>query len=663
MFLGQYGAATAIKISEERFDSFGAAEESPEFLGQMKRIQPRFSQSAVSPDDVLILCGRPPATWTASNLAGSQSLAAPALKRRLLSQAPADLEAVVIRCTEGSGQAITGSWAEEIPPDKKETEAGEGTHLEIIPEATAEIMTEAESQTVQHGNYQPESISPEIEPADQAEEVIALGEGETILVSEEIPVLAGETEQARLGFPASASTATGSPFLLGIARAWMNAKTVIAKIRLFGGKATPGFLKKQNSGLITNTPMLAVLVALILPVGLIIMGVSVYMRTGKAEQFESYFSQAQESYALAEKEKDPLQRHAYWAQTVELASKAEEFNVTRDSRLLFEQAQFLMDEMDLAARLEFRPALTSFLPQGVVVSRIRSSFSGLYLLDVTSGSILRLFLNTKGFYDIDEGFKCSPGPYGLVTVTELVDFITLPANEDNHRVAGVDGQGNLLYCRSDAPPVSNTLTPPDGGWGRIAALGYDQDTLYILDSQTSSLWMYAGKNPNKMDVPGATGIFFVESPIRFLDEDVPDFKGGVNLAVNQAELYVLHEDGHMTLCRYSPTKEVRLTECQDPAPYTDNRVGREDRKPWIFMDAHFTMMQDLKVPTLSIFILDTQDPSVYQFSFQLNLERTLRITRNKNFPLPDTPPSGFGVTPDMELILAYDNRLYLAPMR
>ena len=197
----------------------------------------------------------------------------------------------------------------------------------------------------------------------------------------------------------------------------------------------------------------------------------------------------------------------------------------------------------------------------------------------------------------------------------------------------------------------------------IAALGYDQDTLYVLDSQNSAIWMYAGKNPNKMDVPGVTGIFFRESPIRFLDEDIPDLKGGVDLAVNQQELYVLHEDGHVTLCRYSPIKEVRMTECQDPAPYTDNRVGREDRKPWIFMDTRFTMMQDLKVPTQSIFILDTEDPSVYQFSFQLNLERTLRITRNKNYPLPDTPPSGFGVTPDMELILAYDNRLYLAPMR
>jgi len=666
LFLGQYGTTTALKVATERFDVYGEMEDQGESLGQMKRIQARFYQCAVSPGDLIILCGRPPESWTAPNLAGSQLLGVAALKRRLLSLTPLGLSAVVIRCSEGSGQAMAGTWTEEIAPIEKKDLSEEITQLESQPAPVGSPITETQPHLAQTDQMPTAESMGEPETSIYQKGEMDSGEDAEISAQGEIPVLTGETEQAAALDRQAASkggTQARNPLLMGLGRAWMNAKTGIAKFRLFWNKIQPGFLKNRPTGLHTAPPFLAVLVALILPVGLTLLSVSVYRRSGQIEQYEAYLSQAQEAFELAENETEPMRKHAYWEKTIELASRAEEFNVTRDSRLLLEQAQFLLDEMDLATRLEFRPALTSFLPEGVAISRVRSSYSGLYLLDETSGSIVRLSLNAKGFYDIDDGFKCSPGPYGLVNVTKLVDFITLPANDDNHKVAAIDGQGNLLYCRSDDPPVSNTLTPPQGGWGQITALAYDQDTLYVLDSLKSEIWMYAGKNPNKMNVPGVSGIFFVESPNRFLDEDIPDLKGGRDIAVNQDDVYVLHEDGHMTLCHYSPIKEVRLTECQDPAPYTDNRVGREDKKPWIFMDARFAMMQDLKVPTLSIFILDTQEPSVYQFSFQLNLERTLRIMPNNNFPLPASSPSGFGVTPDMEIILAYNNRLYLAPLR
>ncbi len=659
LFIGQFGDSTAYKISAERFNTFGASEGQPESLGQMKHVQLRFYHCDISPGDLIILGGQPVDSWSASNLSGSASLSASALQRRLLSQAPAELEAMVIRCVQGSGQAIAGSWTENISSagikktdDDTSQPAFSPGLLDTIPANEEEkIQNENIPQLSSHG--EPETDLPLVEADEPAADGLAPEE-------DEIPVLAGETEQQLSSARASSSA---NPALLKLARTWMNAKTLMSKIRLFNSKIRQRIFRNQQASLTGTVPLITLLIALAVPVGLVIASVSVYTRTGKEEQYSAYFNQAQEVYELAENVADAQKKHAYWAQTVELVSRAEEFKVTRDSRLLFEQAQFLMDEMDLAARLEFRPALTSFLPQGTVISRIRSSYSGMYLLDKTSGSVLRLFLNVKGFYDVDDAFKCAPRPYGEVIVTKLVDFITLPANDDNYKVMAIDAQGNMLYCRSDDPPISKTLTPPEGGWGRIAALGYDQDVLYILDAENSAIWMYAGKNPNKMEVPGATGVFFVESPIQFLDEDIPDLQGGVDMAINQHELFVMHEDGHMTLCRYNPIKEVRLTECQDPAPYTDNRIGRENKKPWIFMDASFMMMQDIKVPTLSIFILDIQEPSVFQFSFQLNLEQTLRIMQNKNYPLPGSPPSGFGVTPDMEIILAFDNRLYLAPTR
>jgi len=244
-----------------------------------------------------------------------------------------------------------------------------------------------------------------------------------------------------------------------------------------------------------------------------------------------------------------------------------------------------------------------------------------------------------------------------------VDFVILPANQDNYRVMAVDAQGNLLYCRPGELAVSRKLSAPGNGWGRIIGVAYDNDTLYVLDADKDAVWKYAGKDPNKPDVETATGIVFSESPIKYLDEDVPDFGGAIDLVVNQEDLYVLHADSHITQCRYSADKVVRLTECQDPSPYTDNRVGRLDKKPWVFTDASFTMAQATRPANASIFLLDTTGQSIYQFSYQLNLERVLRAQDNKNYPVPDSAPSGFGITPESDLFLAFDNRLFIAPLQ
>jgi hypothetical protein len=365
----------------------------------------------------------------------------------------------------------------------------------------------------------------------------------------------------------------------------------------------------------------------------------------------------------AKAEKNILSQHDSWSNVLKMVDSAENYSITQESRMLYEQVQFILDDMDLAARLDFRPAITSFFPEGVQITRIQASSSGVYLLDKTSGSVLRIFLNTKGFYEIDDEFKCAPGPYGLETITELVDFVVLPANIDNYRVMAVDGQGNLLYCRPGELALSRKLTPPESGWGSIAGTAYDNDILYVLDSKLDAIWFYKGKDPNNLDSDTATGIVFPESPTKFLDEDTPDFGGALDLVINQQDLYVLHADGHMTICRYSEEKEVRLTECQDPSPYTDNRLGRKDKKPWIFPDATFSLAQGTRLPNASIFILDGTGQSIYQFSYQLNLEKVLRPLHNKNLPLPQSMASGFGISPEADIFLAFGNQLFIAPLQ
>jgi len=157
-------------------------------------------------------------------------------------------------------------------------------------------------------------------------------------------------------------------------------------------------------------------------------------------------------------------------------------------------------------------------------------------------------------------------------------------------------------------------------------------------------------------------VIFLKNALKFLDEDVPDLGGALDVVINQEDLYILHEDGHMSLCRYSALKDVKLTECQDPAPFSDSRAGRE-KKPWIFMDTRFEMLQQTRSPNTALYILDSANRSINQFSMQLNLERVLKAQTNRNYPIPDVDPSGFGVTADMEIFLAFGNQLFIAPLR
>jgi hypothetical protein len=304
--------------------------------------------------------------------------------------------------------------------------------------------------------------------------------------------------------------------------------------------------------------------------------------------------------------------------------------------------------------------MTQLLPEGSEISLIKGGTSGVYLLEKITGSILRLFLNTKGFYELDTEFSCMPGTYGLVTITKLLDFVMLPANSENFKIMAIDAQGNLLYCQPGEPPVSNTLTLPPGGWGSIARMVYANESLYIADADKSNVWIYDGSSGA---TSGMSGIIFAESPVQFFDETIPDLGGAIAMAINQEDLFILHGDGHMTLCQYSALKEAKLTECEDPAPYTDNRFGSENKKPWIFMGTNFMDMQYVKLPNASLLVLDGISGTLYKFSLQLNLEQTLKLQANPDYPIPTTAPTGFGVTQDKELFLAFSNQIFSAPLQ
>jgi hypothetical protein len=660
LFVCLFGKTNAFLISSDKFEELGKAEGDGETLGQSKRIFPRFYQSEVRVGDLILINSQPPSTWSAYHLAGGAALTMEQLKRRLLNQVTGEFEAIVIKAGEGEIKVNQREWALEMIGNPAVDEFQEKT---IEQESPINLHQREPEKTVSSIIQMPPPSSGKI--IDQA----SMNDNDHLTETdpdETVPVLQGASELDELSDRAGRKNShldEPKPFIVKLARTWMGLRTFISKMHM----GTDRFRKKiapNSRPLLENAPPLfSLILALVIPLALVVLSISAYTRIGRTEQFEFYMARAQETANLARIEKDSVIQHGYWASTLESVKSAEKYHVTQDSRMLYEQAQFLLDDMDLAARLDFRPALTQFFPEGMVLTRFQATSSGVYILDRTSGSILRIFLNNKGFYEIDDEFNCQPGSYGLVTVFDLVDFVALPANKENFRIMAVDDRGTLLYCRPGELSSSQYLAAPESGWGRIAGITLDDNILYVLDADQNSVWLYVGRDPDSTDFENSTGVVYPENPIRFFDDEVPDLGGALDLVVNQLDVFLLHQDGHMTACRYGPDKEVRKTECQDPAPFTDNRVGREDKKPWIFPDAEFLMLQATRLPDASIYMLDAASTSLYQFSYQLNLEHVMRPLYNRSYPLPETKPSGFGISPDLELFLAFDNQLFIAPLR
>ena len=660
LFACQFGRTSTFLVSTDKFEEFGKSEGQGETLGQSKRILPRYYQSEIKPGDLVLINSQPPSTWSSYHLAGSAALEMDQLKRRLLNQVTGEIEAIVIKVNDGESKVNQRDWQfqpTEVPVDENVLE---NTVEEIVPV----IKDWREPEKAESPVIQMPVPSEEFIPENAEDTKIDYPMGQDL--HETVPVHQGAPEHGEpldhAGMKTSSITEP-KPFVIKLARAWMGLRTFNSKIRMGLDRFRKKISPNSRPILENTTPIFSLILALALPLALAILSISAYTRIGRSEQYDFYMAQAQEAANLARIEKDSVLQHDYWAETLESVMLAEKYHVTQESRMLYEQAQFLLDDMDLAVRLDFRPALTQFFPEGMVLTRFQATSSGVYILDRTSGSVLRIFLNNKGFYEIDDEFNCKPGSYGLVTVFDLVDFVALPANKENFRIMAVDDRGTLLYCRPGELSSSQYLAAPEGGWGRIAGITLDDNILYVLDADQSSVWMYVGRDPDSTDIKNSTGVVYPENPIRFFDDNVPDLGGALDLAVNQLDVFLLHEDGHMTTCRYGPDKEVRKTECQDPTPYTDNRVGREDKKPWIFPDTEFAMLQATRLPDASIYMLDAANTSLYQFSYQLNLEHVMRPQYNRNYPLPNTKPSGFGISPDLELFLAFDNQLFIAPLR
>ena len=661
LFICHCGPTQTYVLHADSVDTFGQ-DLDVKTIGSNRTVQVQFYQAVLHPGNILVFSPNPPYSWSAANLSGSSYLSMEQVQRRLLNQTGDELQAVVVKVNPGQGRVQIGEWGIQAAEKEKQTQVEDlqplgGSPLdELRLNSTSAESAEEESQMGSVFNLSGEPVGePKIElrnePTQPSQEESplkpAIEEDEAILIQP------GKTEQDSPGLVKKAERrghVQYSGLNQSISQYWQKLEKFISKIReSLHGLRKKIFPKLENWQLFS--PAAKVFLLLIIPLVLIAVSLTVYFRSGKEEQFTGYLDLAQQYQTLAGMETDTFRQYDYWGKALENVIKAEEYGSNTISANLRLQASNTIDSMDLTKRLEFRPALTQKLPDSVKITKVATSGSDVYLLDKTSGSILRIAFNTKGYFELDSNFKCTPGPSGLNTIGPLIDLVALPSNQpENYKVMGMDADGNLLYCVPEGTPSSQRVPTPVEGWGTITGFALDQSTLYILDSGKNTVWMYRG-----------SGINYVVTPTPLFDESVPDLGGAIDLAADQEEIYILNADGHMITCQYGENKDLKKTACQDPTPYTDDRLGRE-KSPWIFLDSHFISMQATHLPNSSIFILDEVNRAVFQLSYQLNLEATLKVMPSRTYPIPTQAPTAFTVSTSQSIFLAFSNQLYFATL-
>ncbi len=391
------------------------------------------------------------------------------------------------------------------------------------------------------------------------------------------------------------------------------------------------------------------LIAILIPLLVVTMASVVYLQKGRAAQYDVLFNQAGQAASEAGSLSDLVTQRLAWQTALKYLDEAETYRITPESQALREQARTALDELNLIKRPDYQPAIIGGLPDVVKVTRLVLSDDDLYMLDGNSGNVLRGRVTNNLTFEIDRSFQCGPGIYDGHVVGQLIDITPAPAGiKTGEVVLGMDTAGSALYCfTGDSPktqPLARPVTAPN--WGSLVGftLDPDQNNVFVLDPFDQAVWAFWGSD-------------FTDGPTFFFGDEVPTLQDVIALTVDKEDLYLLHTDGHMTLCTYS-SLAVSPTRCADPVLYMDTRPGQEGQV--LTPETPFSQVLATQPPDPSLYVLEPGARAIYHFSL-----RTL--TFHRQFVPGDQLPAGdataFTVNQLQRILyLAIGNRVYQASM-
>jgi hypothetical protein len=625
LYLAQCGLSHGYLISDSGVRYFHDSQPAGRGLGLGRTTPIYYSQAQIGSGDILILTPQPPADWSPTNLGRLYGKEVEPLSQNLLSMAGSNLHAVLIRAEDGPGKtyllrpklAAGAAVATTISKSTETEESGTPPEQQVVPmPIPAERIPPNES-------LQPtEAYIPPTQPSGEAE--ISSAEP----VSRQKESVVGPVRAGLAAMIQSAGSAMGK-FTLGL--------------RTFISRLLPG------EGLFTLPSSVMVFIAIAVPLVVVTIATVVYFQRGRAGQHEVYLAQAVQAAGFARSQTDPQTQLVAWQEVIRYLDEADGYQFTPNSQQLRFEAQQVIDDLNMITRLVFQPALTGNLPETTQISRMAVTESDLYLLDSSDGQVWRAFSSGVG-YELDETFQCGPGFPGSQNIGPLLDILALPKSEESGAtLLGMDSNGNLLHCHPGEPPLFNVLEAPSTGWVQPQAFTINLGNLYVLDPQANAVWIYWNSD-------------FTQQPQLFFDEQVPPMESVIDLALDKSDLYLLHDDGHITVCAFSELG-VAPTRCTDPAPYTDSRPGLEGQ----LLSPHpaFTEITSTLPPDPSLVLLDPDSRAIYHFSLRLTYIRQYRpqIDLDSIVAVAAMPASSFGISLDSRVIfMALGNQVIYAGM-
>jgi hypothetical protein len=443
---------------------------------------------------------------------------------------------------------------------------------------------------------------------------------------------------------------------VGLAGIWRKGRRTRRNVDSFFARATDALPRRQDAQgqavpfySLSSGAMLGI--AFIVPLIVVAVAMTVYIRAGRSEQFRALLLQAQQMSAQAAQQTDPLTQRNTWQHVYELVNTAEIYGSSDAAVQLKQQAIRAIDSIEGYVRLDYQPVAGNVFAADLKFTRVAASLNDLYLLDGNKGSVTRLFRTSSG-YEIDAKFVCGAGMAGTISVGPLIDIMPLaPTNDLKSTVMGIDANGNLEYCTPGQPAFeTRSLARPDAGWQKISAVAMNGDTLYVLDAPANAIYRYDG-----------SGGIFDQPPHFYFDTAIPKLDDLVDMTADQEFLYLLHSTGQMTVCS-SGGFAYAATKCTDPMPYGDSRPGF-DPAPLSFTGSNLIQVETTQPPDPSLFALDAANRSVYHLSLRrMNLQRQYLSLADSDYPLPKTAPTAFTVAPNRRVIIAFGNQVFYAPL-
>ncbi|MBG0771965.1 MAG: hypothetical protein H0S82_09660, partial [Anaerolineaceae bacterium] len=391
-----------------------------------------------------------------------------------------------------------------------------------------------------------------------------------------------------------------------------------------------------------------VFIAVAVPLVVVALAVGVYLSRGKSQQYEYYYQQAEQYAQAAAMMTDSAAAKESWNQALEMVMQAEEYRSTDETVLLRDQVEDALDLLDGAVRLDYRPALTGTLYDGIEITRIITVGADLYLLDEAGGRVIHAESRSAGF-EVDAEFVCAAGNFETGSIGALVDMVALPINNPYlAHVLAIDAQGNVAYCGAGMDPIVAQLPQSSGFSGEITAITYASNTLYALIPSVSTVRVYY-----------ATNSLFSEAPAEFFTgvdaENMPDLNQAVDLAVNGDMLYLLRADGALVSCEGNAVGDSAVV-CEIPVTYVDGRTGFEDQAVTMPASA-FTELLFTSPPDQTISMLDSNNGDIFQFSQTFRLHRMLRPSFG-SYEVEDPTATAFYIGIDRVAFIAFGHQLY-----